>query len=498
MKPTSQDLNRAKFLYLYIFFVFLLLNKLIISQYISEKFYSIAFASFAAAGCLLLLIDLLTHRDVLRLPYGFLLLLFLVICGISSIINVEYGLTSNIKTLVWTAIQMFLLTTVAIQKDKNQIRVQIRILGETLLIIWGISVLWSLGQFMLLYGKRVICAGGYSFREGLIEGRLFGCFTDPNYAAVISIVAIIYAVWAMLQKTTRISMKLYYGVQIVSQFLYIILSGSRTASVVMAAVFVAMPVLFATMPFWKGKFAWLKVISSLCAVLIGIVAFFSVIGEIKSGLSNFTTYLASTIQNGTEFDNLDSVIYAPNDNEVDYLARPDVSNASDISNHRTEIWHNALQIFAEKPVFGTSPRNHLQVGKALFGDDMFIVSKGYGVHNGFLAVLVCTGIAGGSVMLLWYVMSVICSLRYLFRNINHPDDSYYLMLLLISIILCISIASIPLMGIFFTNSVIEVIFWSCVGYLYSILLKYEPDLLPENSVLQRVFNKIVLPMHKKI
>ena len=63
----------------------------------------------AILGALLLAVDFFSQRICLKARYSSLLFVTLVVLGISSVIHSRYGISGNLKVLIWQAVQMLLI-----------------------------------------------------------------------------------------------------------------------------------------------------------------------------------------------------------------------------------------------------------------------------------------------------------------------------------------------------------------------------------------------------
>ena len=73
---------------------------------------SMIFNLIAVSGALLLLADFITRGVLFKPKYAGILILFFVFLAISIIANVKYGVADNLKTFVWSLIQIFLVASV--------------------------------------------------------------------------------------------------------------------------------------------------------------------------------------------------------------------------------------------------------------------------------------------------------------------------------------------------------------------------------------------------
>ena len=152
----------------------------------------------------------------------------MVVLGLSSLTNIRYGMVDNLKTMVWTCIHLFLVYSIVPRLGGEK--------GERFVrrVLWGIGALWtvcvliSVAQYVFQISYREMMHADLWKRQGFVDNRLFGLFSDPNAAALMSICLVFAIIYLM--ETDKCVWKRCIGVgAVVLHCAYIILSGSRTA-----------------------------------------------------------------------------------------------------------------------------------------------------------------------------------------------------------------------------------------------------------------------------
>lgn len=323
-------------------------------------------------------------------------------------------------------------------------------------VIWLVGVLISFWTFVTMQGGYATQMDGSSLKYGFIKERLFGAFTDPNVAGILSLFSLAFSVFYLLCKCRR-PMKVYHIFNIVCTALYAILSSSRTTMLAGAmAVFVVLVLyLFHKLEQKKRAELWRKAVCILCSAVIAVGTAFA-----SEFMYKQFAYLPAIYEDIVEGNGKDHEL-----KPVD-LDRSDVGKGKDISNLRFEIWSNALELFKESPVIGTSPRNLLAYAE-IYTPNQIIHKKEYTVHNGYLSVLVTTGLAGAAVFLLIILYSAKSLYLGFVAKKTKVKDTKYLPFLFIVVLFAIS--AFPMMGIVFNNSISEVAFWLVLGYLFAMV-----------------------------
>lgn len=423
----------------------------------------------AGTGILLFVAEIcLNFRKCLNWS-GILRFLFMVACAISMIFNMKYGIVSNIKTLCWTGIQIFVLAGIDTDLSTEKILRHFRQFSEIFTLIWTFGVILSLRLFVLQYADSHWLMGAISAtREGFVDGRLFGIFTDPNYASLCSCAVIFFAICNILpiKKRRKTLSIVYHAVVIFLQISYVILSGSRTAEVCVLGVSAGITlILVAKYCFSKKMNICLKVLLPLIFAVLAVVLCLLGWNLLKAGYSYVPGIYASFNENADKTNSKKEIVN---------FTRSDVANNDDISNLRFTIWKDYIEVFKTTPIVGTSPRNALQYIEEYFPDS-FAAKRQFSVHNTYLALFVCTGILGGSIMMIWLLFIAIRVLKYLIRSsVNKPH--YYVILMLSCIMMVDAMAAFPLMFMFFNNMIIDIVFWVTLGFLMALIRKSEEEI----------------------
>ena len=441
---------------------------------------SLIYNGLAIGGALLLVWDFIARRVLFKAKYCGILILFLAVTVFSCVLNMKYGIADNVKTLVWSCIQIFLLAAVDtdLPKEKNEKR--FRAVMQGLSGLWNVGVLVSLGMFCVFH-QGVYYLEGYArvTYEGFCESRLYGVFLDPNYAAMFAFVVLLFSS-AMLFRKTAVWEKVFYGISIFINFIYIVLSGSRTVELSMYLCIV----LLALWLGWnklRGKARpLLRVLAALLVAVICLGTVNALFTGSKKVLSYIPAFYRENVQGG------DDPATKPGDKDPtheggkDHLSginmnRPDVEYTDDISNNRIAIWTDYIKALPETSFFGTSPRNVISFMKDHFSEDLFVLQKGYGPHNAYLILFVCTGYIGGLLAMAWLVLVVFEILSYLIRKRRQMDATYYQVLFYTLVMVMFAICAMSYAIIFFNNMLITLMFWLLLGHTRSLICCAEPE-----------------------
>lgn len=477
--------------------------------------FGIPYAICVGLPILLLVYDFFCERHFCRIPHVDIITLFFVAYLASCIVNRQYGLVDNLKGLIWMVFQVYLLCSINPQTSDRALFTSFKLLSNTFIVMQTAAVVVSLGQFLTGTGYTVNVVFNdqpLSLRVGFYDSRLFGVFTDPNYATIASLIALCLIAYnwfcAGFPKWTRIP----YGVAAVLLFAYCVLSGSRTGLLLLLALaFLAGGILFTIKLAPK---AWAVRLLSFVAVgalltgvtLVGYNTFKSALSQAPglyydlmypededdtppTTITTTTTTTNSSSSSSTTTPSTTTSASKPTRPSAPSinLDRDDVND--DVSNNRFAIWKDCLELVKASPVFGTGPRTHLAFANDHF-DDLYVVQKGYSVHNGYLALFVGTGLLGGVLMLTWLVLVVIHVLGYLFRRFTTRDQYYWPVFICTLILVVEAISAFPFMALFFCNEITDILFWLILGFTFAFIYKSEPERYQKSSLLGKLLNGI--------
>lgn len=446
MIKTKWSFQTCRKWYLVVLLSFLLFRMCVpLSLALPSSIDSLIFSLVAMGGAFLLFFDLLYHRQLFQSRGNSWLFCLLAVGLLSSLINASYGLFDNFKTLVWTAIQMFLLYATGRERKRREVEEEIFLISRVFLLVWFLLVSISVAMFVFQVGY--VDGGALKIRQGFYDNRLWGLFKDPNYAAILSIVSIVLSIF-YFKKTAHRTVKGILLINGLVQFVYVVLSGSRTG--IVAAVVVTAAGAFLSLRPWIGRKTARRWLCEGVAVMGAVASVGLLLGGMeltKAGVEHVPDLVGAM---GGHF--------APVT-----LDRSDVVDNEDISNMRFKIWGSGFDVFKTTPVIGTAPRSTLNYAKDHL-PDTFIVEKNYILHNGYLEVLVGTGVLGALFAAGFIGNRVKVIFCYYFGR-NWSGRKYYReATFCLLICLAVAVSAVFLSEIFFANTLGTCMFWIFLGY----------------------------------
>ena len=444
---------------------------------LTEKFGFLYWYGIQVAGCGLIgLILVAVSRKTLKRMDILLLALLLVWLAVSAVMNRDLGFKENLSGVITIAVTVVAFYLVGRYFSKEDLSFCL-----TRVILWG-TVIWNSGCVMSLARFVTNYRGYYQFggfnrrsRQGIMDGRLFGCFSDPNYAALISLLLVGGLIFVYLYHSRLfgkgekrplwlIGERLLVYISITLNVLYFVLSGSRSGDV--AALF-TMVVLIVFITYRRRKFslqaagdeeekvagAYNRVINKIAPIngnliraygarlLMGFIVFFVIYFGVLFGVQA-----------------VGQIVVPERDVETE-LERDDVTSEN-ISNSRFRIWTDYAELVKDRPIFGLSTRGALKYAEQK-DPESYLVDRQYNPHSMFVQMLVQGGVVGLLLMLAFFLRVLIRTWKRC-RNRAPITDLFILSIfwVLIHCVFCVFNV-----GIFITPCFEAMLVWIGLGYL---------------------------------
>ena len=445
LKLIEKNYFKINLAFILIVAVYCMCGLIVPLQFISAN--KVVAGGMTLLGILLATYNLVIKKVYLKIKTIEYLLLFFAFNIITSILVISYGYSTNIKnTLVFFIyfLTVFPIFTGITREEGKKIY---DYFFYTVTVLNTFGVLVSLIQFVLLKGYRVHDYKGLYIRQGFVESRLFGILASPNFLSLISLIIIIFLVLKIcsFEKVYRfISI-----VAIVLNFIYIVLSGSRTAFICMM---IAAAIYSIVMFYQKGN------ISSLFKVVLAIVVVLFSYKAVNFSSEQYLKYNKERLE--TQDKKLEN-----KDNNLS-LERTDTSEEN-ISNNRFAIWKSTASFVPKKPIFGYSGGNWYEIGKKTNPDE-YIIKEHYLTHNGYLEILFYNGLAGFISMGIFVLSFFISMVKRIFRD-KKEDLVNKDLLSIVMILMVILVSNLFLSSTFYGISLLGIILFLMAGYFYSIV-----------------------------
>ena len=445
LKLIEKNYFKINLAFILIVAVYCMCGLIVPLQFISAN--KVVAGGMTLLGILLATYNLVIKKVYLKIKTIEYLLLFFAFNIITSILVISYGYSTNIKnTLIF---YIYFLTVfpifTGITREEGKKIYDYFFYTVTVLNTFGVLV--SLIQFVLLKGYRVHDYKGLYIRQGFVESRLFGILASPNFLSLISLIVIIFLVLKIcsFEKVYR-----FIGIVVIAlNFIYIVLSGSRTAFICMM---IAAAIYSIVMFYQKGN------IRSLFKVVLAIVVVLFSYKAVNFTSEQYLKYNKERLEaQDKKLENKDNNLS---------LERTDTSEEN-ISNNRFAIWKSTASFVPKKPIFGYSGGNWYEIGKKTNPDE-YIIKEHYLTHNGYLEILFYNGLAGFISMGVFVLSFFISMVKRIFRD-KKEDLVNKDLLSIVIILMVILVSNLFLSSTFYGISLLGIILFLMAGYFYSIV-----------------------------
>lgn len=450
--------------YVFFFITYLLLTRFpTFMSIIGEMLNKIISGVFIFGGLLLCIERIIENRIQLKNKYVICLGIWWIITAISTVLNMKYGYIDNVKMLIWMLIQIFICFSFEEYK-KNEFTFAINSISASIISLMTLGSIISIVQFLLGVTYQVQIGNSYRW-QGFYNQRLYGVFEDPNYAALLAIVALSLSVYYIL-KTKKRWIKGTNIISIVCNTLYIILSNSRTGIIclLICAVIIG---------YYKGLKKYRstdKLAKAIGTFVVSCLLMLAILFTAEKTLG----YLPNAIGNIASSEKTEIAQDNENENEIgedntNVLERNDYEQ--DFSNNRLDIWKASAKLANDKYMFGLSPRNISTYANANEPNG-YIALTGYETHCGFLSVYVCTGVMGTIIIGLFLIL---CFKRVINMFMHEKINIFHIVMLMI--LASYFIFTITLQNVFYMNNASTVIFWRLLGmFVFSENIKEKAEI----------------------
>ena len=445
LKLIEKNYFKINLAFILIVAVYCMCGLIVPLQFISAN--KIVAGGMTLLGILLATYNLFIKKVYLKIKTIEYLLLFFAFNIITSILVISYGYSTNIKNTLIFYIYFLTVFPIFTGVTREEGKKLYNYFFYTVTVLNTFGVLVSLIQFVLLKGYRVHDYKGLYIRQGFVESRLFGILASPNYLSLISLIVIIFLVLKVcsFEKVYRyISI-----VAIVLNFIYIVLSGSRTAFICMM---IAAVIYSIVMFYQKGN------IKSLFKVVLAIVVVLFSYKAVNFTSEQYLHYNKERLE--AQDEKLEN-----KDNNLS-LERTDTSEEN-ISNNRFAIWKSTASFVPKKPIFGYSGGNWYEIGKKINPEE-YIIKEHYLTHNGYLEILFYNGLAGFISMGIFVLSFFISMVKRIFRDKKEGLVNKDL-LSIVMILMVILVSNLFLSSTFYGISLLGIILFLMAGYFYSIV-----------------------------
>lgn len=408
-------------------------------------------------GGIICIWKLIHIRDYIKSKGFWFSVFFLASYFLSFVLNIKYGYKEGIikfAFLVFFLVIFFLSPTTRTAETNRK---SFQIIASIYVIFMGLGSFFSIILFLANVSHVYTVENGWDIGIGLVWGRLWGVFSEPNYAALCAGVACFLSLYFIKKAKNKI-IKILLVANIFFSLLHIAFTDSRTGMVALATMVVSFFFIRYNkqrIEFKKTKYiSFIKltivIIVSCCLTVIilnSIVKVYNKSVEILSSSSESTEEIRPEIDRGYSLE-------------------------EDPSNRRFSIWESGIEIAESAPLAGVSFTNILNYTEQNLQDSYLLNnSKGTNfstMHNELLNVLVGQGIIGLIILLSFVIYLIINTFKNFYNCFD--DEGFFERNVFLSCLLGLSVGAMFLTGMFYSNLPNAIIFWSILGQYINCIL----------------------------
>lgn len=464
LKP--QYLNFVEKLFLYLFMAYAILSSNSFT-YGTKVIGLVMWPSFAL-GAVIIIYRVLHFKDYCKMT-GFVgLIAMLGSLALSVLANFGFSLKANLIICLFWCFYFLVIYIIENNKTTEEVTNDFKLFTKFFVAYTLISSIMSFYLLLTGYAERIITADtNYEYFRGFIIGRLWGTYINPNNGAVSAAISVLFLVF-FICKAKKIYTKIFCGVAIFLELMYIALSDSRSGAVcvgVAVGVFALVCMIYR----WENKKIGFKILAVFLACIIGVVGFI-VPRKLKDGYNNVSIAI-------TEYVNEHPSTEANGDDgekdkfELNVVDRGyDLSD--DVSNRRFDVWFGGIQAFLESPktiIMGYSYKGFTEQVQEKQPDN-YLVNNDFGIFttldNEVFNILVSQGLIGILATVAFVVMVFINIIKNWFKQ---KKENQIIIAVLTAGIIALSTSSMFGSMMFYHNSPNTIVFWMMLGCLMYVL-----------------------------
>ncbi|MCH5191133.1 MAG: O-antigen ligase family protein [Oscillospiraceae bacterium] len=430
--------------------------------------------------------DIFTRRNMFKARYTVLLIAFIAVTALSSLINIKYGVYTNIMIMIYLAVD-FLIFYQFGNRDIAEVKREFRIIGYIIAVMSLIYVLISLSTYFLcMEYQYVMEESGRIIEQGYQSGyrRVWGFYYETNFQGLMAIVVIYFSLLNIKNGKNRPE-KGFNALNAVIHLIMLVLTGSRSSTVAFyVSVFVCA---FYFAKSISGKFDskfWRELTIRTISAGLACIAAFGIISAVKQSLPYLQQYALNNVSQQTRLDYADFItrIYAFNGKEVEFknlnvnynehdggeaferqeIVRLDIETKDDRSNGRIHVWRDSFKLFTLRPLLGVSPSmsNRAEFAKIHFPDACEEIVTGVSLLNGYLEVLIGGGLVSVTVTAVFFILCLKKLMGYQQKKHTHRTDLGFLTAILVGMLTFVLFTT----DLFYSRTVYTYFFWITLGY----------------------------------
>ncbi len=289
----------------------------------------------------------------------------------------------------------------------------------------------------------------------MVDHRLWGLY-NANTGGALYATSILLTL-GFIKGTKKRRLRIFYVLNLIVQFSCLVLSYSRTSSY--ALVMTMAVVSFLLLPGWSGGrmkknitgYFWRACVALLlCVFLLGGMSL------ARTGLS----YLPGIVE---QIFPSEEGFWGSREQEDSSQTEEEEDRGGGILTGRPILWEAGGKTFCQNPLFGVTREGLYDEVVGNLSDESWSPDlQAGGVHNGYLTILISSGIVGSAILFFFFISLLYSKVRdVLFHRDKIPQE----LGLLLALILLYAIMELLEARILYQINIFGAGFWLVLGYV---------------------------------
>ncbi len=415
------------------------------------------------------------NNTLFKLRFGLWIGAFLLCSLISLLLNFSITIVFSIVMLLHVLICFIVFYGMHTEPDFN-FREELYSISRIIVYITTIANI--IGIFCLMFG---ITFEWYWVKFTIYENRFTGVYVNPNLLGFASVVSVVCC--HMLYKEKMLSSvsqprvsKIWIFSCLATNLLSLILSDSNAALILALgyAIVYIVYIFFAD----KSGLSPSKIVAKIVSlVLVGVFLISSVLVFRSIFQTGFSVVIANTnsvieiLTNNIDFT---EGTEAPKDEEEKDSDVTFEHENENVDSGRLKLWKESINLFKLSPIIGISNGNIVFYSEEYANGVLGYNPNKNDLHNGFLTILVSTGIIGFALFGIFGFRFAKHSAQHLFlQKKTFRNDVYPCLFAFLASYLVYALFEKALL---YDISFMVMWFWLMMGYMSCYIAKFEPML----------------------
>ena len=429
---------------------------------------------FLLWGALVIAWDFFNGRKMWRTRPMIALMIFSALYMVTAVTAERVYLVSNIKTLAY----MVLFFVILYGHDRNispeNWKKEIRTIMTTFVITTAVLSAICMLTYVFQVNIELLTVDGY-MHFGMADNRLWGLY-NPNIGGCINYMSIVFSLGLLLTLENKKTYKsILLGFNMILQYVCLLLTSSRTSVYTLLLCLGGIAFFVLSSKYEKFSIKSIKGFALnviVCALIMGGI--YGIGDPVKNVLAYVPMYVESDISekimNYLATSGADSV--GENTTNTESKEKVELTRLEVLENRdggmltgRLFLWKAGIKAWEKSPVFGISKNAIFDYAEEFVSEKQWRIALEVSLHNGYLTLLVASGIVGAVVFMIFLIWNIIPMIRSAFIQTKSKD--YLLYIICLAITFSFLLVEFFEARILYRTEIFTAMFWIVCGFTYN-------------------------------